>query len=115
VAFLIASAALTGTAQLRATEIEKREIGGALSDALAYFEETSPFVRLLNMLGPWAGVIDGLANAILERVLYVSEHRTGKFMPATTPAPAPAASPFPTNGRALLEDEIVAPNPGAFS
>jgi hypothetical protein len=116
VGFLIASAALTGTAQLRATDSERREIGGALADALAYFEETSPFVRLLNVLGPWAGVIDGLANAILERVLYVSEHRAGKYNAPSPSGPAPIDIPFPANGRARIEDEeIVAPNPGAFT
>jgi hypothetical protein len=68
-------------------------------------------------MGPWAGVIDGLANAILERVIYVTEHRAGQYTPTPAGPSAPiAGNPFPANGRARLEDEeIVAPNPaGSF-
>lgn len=114
VVFLSASFALTGTMQLAATDDERKEIGGALSDGLSYLDDAAPFVKLLNMIGPWSGVIDGLANAIYRRVVYISDHRRGML-------PSPQASPRSqaTNGQPYTppleyEDEIVAPNPGAL-
>lgn len=104
--------------QLAATDVERREIGGALSDALSYFDDTAPFVKLLNLLGPWSGVIDGLASAIYSRAIYIAEHRR----PSTVAPPRPRTgteqrieAPIPGNGRASYEDdEIVAPDPAAF-
>jgi hypothetical protein len=103
--------------QLRATDAERRDIGGALADALGYFDDAAPFVKLLNLLGPWAGLIDGLGDAIYNRVLYVADHRRGKapspdYPPAvTTPTPG-------GNGRLAYanddEDIITAPDPGAY-
>jgi hypothetical protein len=102
--------------QLAATEEERKEIGGALSDGLSYLDDAAPFVKVLNMIGPWSGVIDGLANAIYRRVVYISEHRRGNYNP-----PARPVAPSTANGRgAPVEDgyavdEIVAPNPaGSF-
>jgi hypothetical protein len=96
--------------QLAATDEERKEIGGALSDGLSYLDDAAPFVKLLNTIGPWSGVIDGLANAIYRRVVYVSEHRRGRL-----PIPPPRSAPPSTaNGRSYIpdeEDEIVAPNP----
>ena len=101
--------------QLAATEDERKEIGGALSDGLSYLDDAAPFVKLLNMIGPWSGVIDGLANAIYRRVVYVSDHRRG-MLASSQPTPPRSA---PSNGYTQpppqeYEDEIVAPNPGAL-
>jgi hypothetical protein len=116
VAFLAVSGALTGTAQLRATDDERRDIGGAIADGLSYLDDASPFVKLLNFLGPWAGVIDGLANAVFSRVVYIAEHRRRAgagdaglppHLRGRVDVDAPASA---TNGRATFEDEeIVAP------
>jgi hypothetical protein len=114
VLFLGASVLLTGTMQLAATENEKRDIGGALSDALAYFDDSAPFVKLLNVLGPWSGVIDGLAAAIYSRAIYIAEHRRPSITPPRMDTQRIEA-PAPGNGRASFEDdEIVAPDPAAF-
>jgi hypothetical protein len=97
--------------QLAATDEERKEIGGALSDGLSYLDDAAPFVKLLNTIGPWSGVIDGLANAIYRRVVYVSEHRRGRVPIAPPPRSAP---PSTANGRGYIpdeDDEIVAPNP----
>jgi hypothetical protein len=99
--------------QLAASDEERKEIGGALSDGLSYMDDAAPFVKVLNAIGPWSGVIDGLANAIYRRVVYVSEHRRGR-VPI---APPPRSAPTPTaNGQRFFteDDEIVAPNPGAL-
>ena len=103
--------------QLRASEQEQREIGGSLADALSYLEDASPFVKLLNFLGPWAGVIDGVANAVYNRIIYVSEHRRGRTStPPRYDGPPIATSPIPGNGRGYYteddEDVINAPDPG---
>jgi hypothetical protein len=101
--------------QLAATDNEKREIGGALSDALSYFDDATPFVKLLNMLGPWSGVIDGLAAAIYSRAIYIAEHRRPSSTPPPRIDPQRIEAPAPNNGRASFEDdEIVAPDPAAF-
>jgi hypothetical protein len=113
--FLSASFALTGTMQLAATDEERKEIGGALSDGLSYMDDAAPFVKVLNAIGPWSGVIDGLANAIYRRVVYVSQHRRGSIQ-GPIASSAPIAQP-PNNGRRYIpneDDEIVAPNPGAL-
>lgn len=100
--------------QLAATDAEKRDIGGALADALSYFDETAPIVKLLNILGPWSGVIDGVASAVYSRVIYIAEHRSGR-----APSPAPAERPRVDtgfNGRASRSEdpEIYAPIPEGF-
>ena len=116
VVFLTASFALTGTMQLAATEDERKEIGGALSDGLSYLDDAAPFVKLLNVIGPWSGVIDGLANAIYRRVVYISDHRRGRA--AAPPSPQPSTPPI--NGRTLTpaaneDEDIVAPNPASWN
>lgn len=111
--FLGASVALTGSMQLAATDAERRDIGGALSDALSFFEESSPFVKLLNVMGPWSGVIDGLATAVYNRVVYISQHRTGAFPPPPSQARTTTTIAGGINGRAHLEDEILAPDPAS--
>lgn len=105
--------------QLRATDEEKRDIGGSFADALSYLDDASPFVKLLNFLGPWAGVIDGMANAIYDRIVYVAAHTRGRSPapgrydgpPIATTTPMPAG-----NGRAYMtedkDDTIYAPDPG---
>lgn len=65
------------------------------------------------MLGPWAGVIDGVAEAIFNRAIYIANHRVP---PGASPV-APAGDAYP-NGRSPLpsrdEDDIItAPDPGA--
>jgi hypothetical protein len=101
--------------QLAATDSERRDIGGALSDALSYFDDVSPFVKLLNVMGPWSGVIDGLASAIYSRAVYIAEHRRGRVAPAPPRNEQRIEAPQPGNGRATFEDdEIVAPDPAAF-
>lgn len=104
--------------QLAATEDERRDIGGALSDALQSFDEASPFLKLLNVLGPWSGVIDGLAKAIYERIVYVADHRVPRTAGAERRvdrgAAAVGAAPPSSNGRSYVaddEDDIVAPDP----
>lgn len=95
--------------QLAATDDERRDIGGSLADALAYFDDTAPFVKLLNFIGPWSGVIDGLSRAVYDRILYVAEHRVPPPGIRRPPPPPPPAY----NGRAAtMEDDIVAPDPG---
>ena len=95
--------------QLAASDDERKEIGGALAEGLSYLDDAAPFVKVLNVIGPWSGVIDGLANAIYRRFVYVAEHRRGKYNPPT------AAPTAPTNGQRSFsrseDDEIVAPNP----
>jgi hypothetical protein len=102
--------------QLAATDEERKEIGGALSDGLSYMDDAAPFVKVLNAIGPWSGVIDGLANAIYRRVVYISEHRRGMIPSAQRPPPRSAPPPT-ANGQRFFQnedDEIVAPNPGAL-
>jgi hypothetical protein len=72
------SVALTGTMQLAATNAERRDIGGSLSDALEYFPEESPVVRVFRAIGLWGGVIDGLATSVYRRVIYVARQRRAK-------------------------------------
>jgi hypothetical protein len=103
--------------QLAATEDERKEIGGALSDGLSYLDDAAPFVKLLNVIGPWSGVIDGLANAIYRRVVYISDHRRGRY---NVPEPAVVPAPSTTNGRSFTpaaneDEEIVAPNPASWN
>ena len=114
-----ASVFLTGSLQLAATQDERRDIGGALADALQSFDEASPFLKLLNVLGPWSGVIDGLAQAIYDRIVYVADHRVGRTAGAEPPVDrgrAAVSTPPPSvNGARRYveddEDEIRAPNP----
>lgn len=112
IVFLAGSVGLTGTMQLMATDAEKRDIGGSLNDTLAFFPETSPWVRLLNVLGPWAGVIDGMATAIYERFVYIQEHRVRRDRPPGRP-PQAVTTPQPSsNGETPTpSDEIFAPDP----
>ena len=100
--------------QLAATEAEKRDIGGALSDALSFFDDAAPFVKLLNVLGPWSGVIDGLASAIYSRVVYIAEHRAPPHSAEAPPAPPSVDTGF--NGRASRSEDpiIYAPIPEGF-
>lgn len=103
--------------QLRASDDEKRNIGGALADAFANFDETGPFIKLLNALAPWAGVIDGFADAIYNRVLYVRDHRVRAGAPAPSARVYAAPATSPANGRSSYSDDdsetVYAPNPGA--
>lgn len=103
--------------QLRATEAEKRDIGGAFADGLSYLDDASPFVKLLNFLGPWAGVIDGVANAIYDRIVYVAQHSRGRSAPQPGHYDGPPIATMPAgNGRAYVtedkDDTIYAPDPG---
>lgn len=97
--------------QLAATDQERRDIGGALSDALSFFDEAAPFVKLLNVLGPWSGVIDGVASAVYNRIVYVANHRSG--VPAAAPVDRRPHPHQGGNGRAPLpeDNDIVAPDP----
>lgn len=96
--------------QLAATDLEKREIGGSLNDTLQFFPDTSPWVRLLNVLGPWAGVIDGMATALYERYIYIQEHRVARPKHGAQP-PSAVTTPAPSSNGAGSIDEIVAPDP----
>ena len=103
--------------QIAASDAEKRDIGGALSDALQYFDETAPLVKGINVLGPWSGVIDGLAGAIYRRAVYIAQHRVDRRTPPPAPPEAYAPPTAPEPGFAPVyaredESEIVAPDPG---
>jgi hypothetical protein len=115
---LAASVALTGTMQLQASDAEKRDVGGSLSDAISYFPETSPFVKVLNFLGPWSGVIDGVAAMIYRRAIYILHHTLPKESAQQQPAPpeSPIIGGAGFNGARdrFAEDEILAPNPAGF-
>lgn len=106
--------------QLAASDAEKREIGGSLSDALQYFPEASPLVKFLNVLGPWSGVIDGVAAAVYRRAVYIAQHRVrGPTSSPSTPTTTRVERPpfvdeelLTRNGQYSGESEdIVAPNP----
>jgi hypothetical protein len=116
VVFLGASVALTGTMQLAATDRERRDIGGALADALQFFPKTSSIVKIFKAIGPWSGVIDGLATAIYRRARCVTQHRTPKQggrddrPEIGTTNMDGVLSPHPLIGG---DDEVFAPDPGA--
>lgn len=100
--------------QLKATDAERRDIGGALNDAIASFDEAAPFVKLLNLLGPWAGVIDGIAEALFTRAIYIAQHRVPKGAAVDRDVGTQPGRPI-DNGRSSStaddDDTIYAPNP----
>ena len=116
VVFLGASVALTGTLQLAATARERRDIGGALAVALQSFPKTSSVVKIFKAIGPWSGVVDGLATAIYRRASCITRHRTPKqggrddALAIGTTNMDGVLSPHPLIGG---DDEVFAPDPGA--
>ena len=102
--------------KLAATDSERRDIGGALSDAFQILPETSPITKMLVAIGPWSGAIDGFAKAIYRRAIFVAQHSTAKpgrhrgdTVPLAAVDPNGAASFRPFVGGS---DEIIAPDPG---
>lgn len=69
------SVLLTHSPILNLTQDEEKELGENLHETLSYLPATSPFVKLVDYIAPWAGLIHSSSKVVWKRVQFVIQRK----------------------------------------